>query len=359
MKVTVTGSQPTYFMKVFGVTTMPTGAVAVAVHRPRDIAFVIDMTGSMGYSSRTNITVGLNDPNTAYPQSAHYQRYLAYSTAALGNSETGAVGSRPNPLRQTQTQISAPVPVYSPANLTIETSNGRAIVRDFYYDPSNVADPTTPVTSTNGTTLKNAFHQWSPPESGADPVNLVGPTYDFTGYASALRSRMTGMPRCSPKRRWPDRPTAPSGSAASPISWTGSARTISRPSIMTTACPACSRRSSAILLPASPWAGQRPAGCPQSLWHAVQPTPFAALQAGAADGPGVGRAGFLADPIRRGNRSGRPVAAGAAARPVRGDRHHRTSFCCCCSGLLKLAEPRLAIFVRAWRSTRPLRVNGA
>jgi hypothetical protein len=181
MKVTVNGTQPTYFMTVFGIATMPTGAYAVAVHRPRDIALVIDMTGSMGYASKLNINVGLNDPNTSWPQFAHYQRYLGYSTSALGNSETGTVSTRPNPLQQMQTLTSAPY-VYSPGNLTIETSNGRAIVRDFYYDPGNVGTPATPVTSTDGTTFRKAFHQWSPGESGGDPANNVGPTYNCTGY---------------------------------------------------------------------------------------------------------------------------------------------------------------------------------
>ena len=189
MEVVLGASQPTYFMKVFGVTSMPTGARAVAVHRPRDIALVLDLTGSMGYGSLTNIDIGLNDPNTMWPQFAHYQRYTAYSTAAFGASETApAVGSRPNPLQQTATQIIAPY-VYSPANLTIETSNGKAIVRDFFfaYTAANTADPSVPVTAVtlnaDGTTnLKNAFHRWSPPESGGDPTNNVGPTYDYSGY---------------------------------------------------------------------------------------------------------------------------------------------------------------------------------
>jgi hypothetical protein len=189
MEVVITTTQPTYFMRVMGVTSMPSGARAVAVHRPRDIALVLDMTGSMGYGSLVNIDTGLNDPNAAWPSFGHYQRYAAYSTAALGASETDAtVGNRPNPLRQTASAVFAPY-VYSPANLTIETKNGKAVVRDFYLalDPANMADPSVPVTAPtvnpDGTNnLKNAFHRWSPAESGADPTNNVGPTYDYTGY---------------------------------------------------------------------------------------------------------------------------------------------------------------------------------
>jgi Flp pilus assembly protein TadG len=212
MKVTVTGSQPTYFMKVFGIASMPTGAVAVAVHRPRDIALVIDMTGSMGYSSKENVTVGLNDPNTSWPQYAHYQRYIGYNTSALGNSETGTpVSTRPNPLQQMQTLVSAPY-VYSPANLTIETSNGKAIVRDYFYDTSNLTNPATPVTSTDGTNFRNAFHQWSPSESGGDPLNNIGPTYAFTGYNALDTTGTTGsMPAPDNFKDQSDTPIAYAG----------------------------------------------------------------------------------------------------------------------------------------------------
>src|SRR5262249_39593788 len=147
-----------------------------------DIALVIDFTGSMGYSSKTNIATGLNDPSILWPQYAHYQRYTAYSTNALTASETDpAVANPPNPLQQMGTSVSAPY-VYSPANLTIETPNGKAIVRDFRYVPTNITDPSVPVTSADGTNFRNAFHQWSPSESGGDPINNIGPTFDSTGY---------------------------------------------------------------------------------------------------------------------------------------------------------------------------------
>src|SRR5437868_1745812 len=37
MEVVISTTQPTYFMRVLGVNSMPSGARAVAVHRPRDI----------------------------------------------------------------------------------------------------------------------------------------------------------------------------------------------------------------------------------------------------------------------------------------------------------------------------------
>jgi hypothetical protein len=189
VEVVLGAEQPTYFMRVMGVTSMPTGARAVAVHRPRDIALVLDMTGSMGYGSLTNLAVGLNDPSTLFPAFGHYHRYAAYQTANPYAAEADpAVGNRPHPFRQTGVYVSAPY-VYAPANLTVETPNGRPIVRDFFYayTPANTADPSVPVpavtVSPDGTTnLRRAFHRWSPPESGANPTNYVGPTYDFAGY---------------------------------------------------------------------------------------------------------------------------------------------------------------------------------
>ena len=198
MEVVLSVSQPTFFMKIWGVNSMPTGARAVSVHRPRDIALAIDMTGSMGYGSipRLNDKIGsaatgINDSSTMWPQFSHNQRYTGYSTNNITGSETGTLSSRPNPFQQMGSITSAPY-LYAPANLTIETPNGKPIVRDFNYDPSNLADPSVPVTSTNGTTFQKAFHQWSPTESGADPTNYIGPNYDMTGYNAMDKTGASG-----------------------------------------------------------------------------------------------------------------------------------------------------------------------
>ena len=52
-RVTVNTTTKTYFGKVFGVSSFNVGAQATAVHRPRDIAIVLDFSGSMHYSSET------------------------------------------------------------------------------------------------------------------------------------------------------------------------------------------------------------------------------------------------------------------------------------------------------------------
>lgn len=167
MRITLTIAQPTYFMRVFGVTSMPSGARATAVYRPRDIAFVLDMTGSMAYACIYNHQNKSHNPDTSVPGFGHYistQSNLISSTnLTIGSNEAA-----------------------SRNNYTITTPAGPPIIRNFYFDPSNLATPTTPAfpLTTNGgnPNLLNAFHRWSPPESGGDSTNYIGVTYDFTGY---------------------------------------------------------------------------------------------------------------------------------------------------------------------------------
>ena len=97
--VELASAQSTYFMRVMGVTTMPTGAAATAVHRPRDIAFVLDFTGSMAFASTsnwpdendpaTNVKMpveGLMNPDPAYPKFGHYSRYAAYQSSSVSTT---------------------------------------------------------------------------------------------------------------------------------------------------------------------------------------------------------------------------------------------------------------------------------
>ena len=167
MRVTLAVAQPTYFMRVFGVNSMPSGAVATAVFRPRDTAFVLDMTGSMAYASTFNFNNQSLNPDPLVPKAGHYvgvqNRLVASANQANGSGEA-----------------------YSRNNFTVSTPGGLPIVRDFYFDPVNVSDPAAvafPLTVSDGTpSLKNAFHRWSPPESGGDASTYTPPTYDFTGY---------------------------------------------------------------------------------------------------------------------------------------------------------------------------------
>ncbi len=168
MRVTVSVAQPTYFMRVFGVTTMPTGARATAVYRPRDIAFVLDMTGSMAFSSTFNFNSRSHNPDTNVPRMGHYAsiQSMLISTTNYANGSGEAIQRN---------------------NYTITTPGGPPIIRGFYFDPSNLSNPAVPAfplsTRSDGSpNLVNAFHRWNPPESGGDPTNYIGPEYDWTGY---------------------------------------------------------------------------------------------------------------------------------------------------------------------------------
>ncbi|VTS01068.1 Uncharacterized protein OS=Singulisphaera acidiphila (strain ATCC BAA-1392 / DSM 18658 / VKM B-2454 / MOB10) GN=Sinac_7493 PE=4 SV=1: Tad: Tad_C [Gemmata massiliana] len=168
LRVTISVPQPTYFMRIFGVTSMPTGAVATAVYRPRDIAFVLDMTGSMAYSSTFNNNSQSMNPDPLVPVAGHYtsRQSVLIASANLANSNGEAIPRN---------------------NYCIATPSGPPIIRNFYFDPTNINAPGTvayPLTTKadGSPNLLNAFHRWSPAESGADSTNYVAPTYDWTDY---------------------------------------------------------------------------------------------------------------------------------------------------------------------------------
>lgn len=164
MRVRMNSMQTTYFMRVLGVNNMSTYAVATAVYRPRDIAFVLDMTGSMQFSSMFNMLNRSNNPDTLVPRFGHYSDSTIRSRLiSTSNYSSGAY-------------------TYARNNFTIYTPAGPPIIRNFYFDPANISNPSTPVVTVNPNNLRNAFHRWNPPESDANSDTYTPPTYDFTGY---------------------------------------------------------------------------------------------------------------------------------------------------------------------------------
>lgn len=179
MRVRMNSSQTTYFMRVLGVNTMSTYAVATAVYRPRDIAFVLDMTGSMQFSSIFNMSNRSHNPDTLIPRFGHYSDNTIQSRLiSTSNVSSGAY-------------------TYARNNFTIYTPSGPPIIRNFYFDPANLNNPTNPVVVVNPNNLRNAFHRWNPPESGANSDTYTPPTYDFTGY-NAFDTTNTSGPTPAP-----------------------------------------------------------------------------------------------------------------------------------------------------------------
>ena len=172
MRVTLAANQPTFFAKVFGVNTMPASAQAVAVHRPRDVALVLDFSGSMAFGSQfywqpgvggsNGPSFGMMNADPVYPQFGHYQRYTNYSTTSTtGTNQTSAtVSSRPNPMMLRNSFTMGSGEVLASANLTLETGGGPPMILDFRFDPSNISSPTTKVTTVNSSNLWSAFNRW-------------------------------------------------------------------------------------------------------------------------------------------------------------------------------------------------------
>ncbi|MDB5311820.1 MAG: hypothetical protein JWO38_6022 [Gemmataceae bacterium] len=217
MNVQLAATQPTYFMRVMGVTSMPTGANATAVHRPRDVAVVLDFSVSMRFGSMSGWepgngnsngeTRGYLNPDPRYPQFGHYARYTRYQTNSLpdygpaggtqvANPQTfctqSTVANRPNPLCIQVPYVMQTGEVATPNNHTMDSPNGPPVVTGaqqtsgpgwsggFWYDPANPAQ--------NGVTpanLKNAFLQWSPSITTAGNSTTYTPNqYDWSTYSA-------------------------------------------------------------------------------------------------------------------------------------------------------------------------------
>ncbi len=220
-EVTVTSTQPSFFGGAFAlvplssggpaqsVPTLSTGAVAVAVYRPRDLAVVMDLTGSMRFGTTLTANGAFLSADPLYPQFGHYARYPNY---AANNPNTGTNGGtteagRHNPFFTTAPFVLGSGELYAPNNYTVPTAGGPACVKDFYYDPGNLGSPATPdvviapnmavanppappATDPNGddtnppTPLPRAFHHWNRPRlSPGNPDAYVAPTYDYSGWA--------------------------------------------------------------------------------------------------------------------------------------------------------------------------------
>jgi hypothetical protein len=173
-EVTVAGNQPAFFARIFGISSLPVSAVAVAAHRPRDVALVLDMSGSMKFSSTfqypeqgAGVVQGLLSSDPRYPRFGHYERY--------------PTSTMPNAFYRTTQFLMGSQEVLTGSNLTQDGPVGSAIIRQFVFDPGNLSNPTTPITTiTNPNNLRNAFHRWSPP--GMAP--LAGNTVGAFGYMS-------------------------------------------------------------------------------------------------------------------------------------------------------------------------------
>lgn len=136
VQVTVNATSPTSFGRIFGLNAFNVSATSAAVHRPRDVIIIMDLSGSMRFESLPGCYVDGTgtayphypnvprntsmNPDTVYPQFGHYS---ATATAALmGNT------SYPS------TDVSA-----DPSNISTTSNSGPPLIPDFMTSGSTPA----------------------------------------------------------------------------------------------------------------------------------------------------------------------------------------------------------------------------
>jgi Flp pilus assembly protein TadG len=129
-RVVISYKQPTFFARVLGINAMDITAMAVAVHRPRDISIVLDFSGSMKYSSEFNyprggaITGSLN-PDPRFPRFGPWSIYPV------------ATASSPNPMQRLTQYVDGGGETHAQNNMTMSTPNGPPIVDNFQITPGD------------------------------------------------------------------------------------------------------------------------------------------------------------------------------------------------------------------------------
>ena len=144
------------FGSIFGIQFFPNvSATATAVHRPRDIALVMDLSGSMrmgtclGFdfytASRTT-----NNPDTVYPT---FGSYSAASTAIQGTSSN-----------RTSSDDNYTI---SPSNTTVANSSYSLTYVNGYYQNAAYASPL--IRAFDSYTSSDGGNTWSPPTTASTP----------------------------------------------------------------------------------------------------------------------------------------------------------------------------------------------
>lgn len=138
-QVTINTQQPTFFARVLGVNSLNIGAMATAVHRPRDLALVLDFSGSMGYSSNFNYsnngTRSLS-PDSRFPRFGPWSIYDGVNMV-MDLNNPGAAPSNlstyvpPTPMQRVWAYQDGTGYLYAPNNLTMDTPAGPAIAPQF------------------------------------------------------------------------------------------------------------------------------------------------------------------------------------------------------------------------------------
>jgi len=137
VRATITTQGSYGFGRIFGLATFNTTATATAVHRPRDVIIVMDLSGSMRFqslpgtpmnasnptlanpSSQSSPRVNSLNPETVFPKFGHYSDI---SAAALQGTSSYSTGDE----------------VLDPCNISASSNSGAPILEDFYKNAYGV-----------------------------------------------------------------------------------------------------------------------------------------------------------------------------------------------------------------------------
>ncbi len=145
VRATVSHESQAAFSTVFGAQTFQTTASASAVHRPRDLIFILDFSGSMnygshvGYRNSNNPDIYLsNNPDPLIPKFGHYS-----DVSGMKLQQDSATTESADGKFLTATNLTA---------RTIENQNRPPIIDGFYAGPGNINPPVAFISAGNGDT---------------------------------------------------------------------------------------------------------------------------------------------------------------------------------------------------------------
>jgi hypothetical protein len=165
-QVSISTQAPTTFAAVFGISAFKVSGSATAAHRPRDVAIVLDFSGSMnnesdlwnnetylnnGQSAPNNTNDTSNNAETVYPLFGHYSKAKNYSNYTNYANLLSPSADSSNPLSGN--------PAIGKSNVSIAAMGVPAMVGDFW-------------SNARGSSATGAFTQV--PDSALDVNNQAG-----------------------------------------------------------------------------------------------------------------------------------------------------------------------------------------
>jgi len=145
MRTTVAWSEPTWFARFFGVNNMNVNATATAVHRPRDIAIVLDFSGSMMFSSEYEHSgpfgIASLNPDNRFPRFGPWSIYngpgmvLDYANPPTTPANLNTY-SPTTPFQRVFPHVDGGGETHAENNHTITTRNGPPMISNFFQSDS-------------------------------------------------------------------------------------------------------------------------------------------------------------------------------------------------------------------------------